>query len=85
MWRVVELLLGQPVIIVNELVYCLGVSFPAANQAVNDLVAMDILRPANTQRRGRVFHAHEVMNALYTGLDVVLEQAARQGRAGVAK
>lgn len=84
-WRVVELLLGQPVITVNELVHRLGVSFPAANQAVNDLVAMDILRPANTQRRGRVFHAHEVMNALYTGLDVVLEQAARQGRAGVAK
>ena len=84
-WRVVELLLGQPVITVNELVHRLGVSFPAANQAVNDLVAMDILRPANTQRRGRVFHAHEVMNALYTGLDVVLEQAARQGRAGVVK
>lgn len=84
-WRVVELLLGQPVITVNELVHRLGVSFPAANQAVNNLVTMDILRPANTQRRGRVFHAHEVMNALYTGLDVVLEQAARQGRAGVAK
>ena len=84
-WRVVDLLLGQPVITVNELVRRLGVSFPAANQAVNDLLNLDILRPANTQRRGRVFHAHEVMNALYTGLDIVLEQAARQGRAGVAE
>lgn len=78
-WRVINLLLGQPVITVNELVHRLGVSFPAANQAVNDLIALDILRPATTQRRHRVFHAHEVMNALYTGLDAVLQEAARLG------
>ena len=83
-WRVVDLLLGQPVITVNELVRRLSVSFPAANQAVNDLVALGILRPANTQRRDRVFHAHEVMNALYSGLDVVLERAINQGSMGIS-
>lgn len=81
-WGAIKLLLGQPVITVNELVRRLGVSFPAANQAVNELVEMDILRPANARRRHRVFHAHEVMNALYTGLDAVLDHAARQGRMG---
>lgn len=79
-WKVIDLLLGRPVITVNEVVRKTGVTFPAANQAIADLVELDILRPANTQRRHRVFHAHEVMNALYTGLDNVLEQASELGR-----
>lgn len=78
-WRLVGLLLGQPVITVNQVVRQLGISFPAANQAVNELVTLGILRPANEQRRDRVFHAHQVTNALYTGLDLVLEQASRLG------
>lgn len=81
-WKVIDLLLAQPVVNVNEIVRKTGVTFPAANQAVTDLVALGILRPANDQRRHRVFHAHEVMNALYTGLDKVLEQAAVLGRPG---
>jgi Fic family protein len=76
-WRLIDLLLGQPVITVNQVVRHLGVTFPAANQAVSELVALGILRPANNQRRDRVFHAHQVTNALYTGLDLVLEQASR--------
>lgn len=78
-WRVLPVLIGQPVVTVNALVERLQVSFPAANQAVTDLLALDILRPAGDQQRYRVFHAHEVMNALYTGLDAVLEQAGRMG------
>lgn len=76
-WRVTELLLGQPVVTVNAVTSRLGVSFPAANGAVTELVRLDILRPANGHRRHRVFHAHEVMNALYTGLDGALNDAAR--------
>lgn len=72
-WRVTELLLGQPVVTVNSIADCLEVTFPAANDAVAELVALDILRPATQQRRHRVFQAHEVMNALYTGLDTVIE------------
>lgn len=75
-WRVVDLLLGQPLITVNELARRLEVSFPAANQAVDDLVAMDILRPLNDQKRHRAFQAHQVMNALYTGLDEILGKPA---------
>lgn len=79
-WRITELLLGQPVVTVNAIADRLDVTFPAANDAVTELVELDILRPANQQRRHRVFHAHEVMNALYTGLDVVLEDVARMVR-----
>lgn len=85
-WRVTELLLGQPVITVNAVAERLGVTFPAANDAIAELLALDILRPASSpahavhgqaQRRNRVFQAHEVMNALYTGLDTVLDDVDR--------
>jgi len=77
-WRVAELLLGQPMVTVNSVASRLSVTFPAANDAVAQLVALDILRPANQQRRHRVFQAHEVMNALYTGLDAVVEDVSLQ-------
>lgn len=76
-WRVTELLLGQPVVTVNSIADRLQVTFPAANDAVSELVALGVLRPATQQRRHRVFHAHEVMNALYTGLDTAIEEVWR--------
>ncbi len=75
-WRVAELLLGQPVVTVNALVKRLNVSFPAANAAVAVLVSMDILRARGTKRRHRAFHAHQVMNILHTGIDAVLEDVS---------
>ncbi len=76
-WKVGGLLLGQPVVTVNSITQRLGVTFPAANDAVSELVALDILRPATQQRRHRVFHAHEVMNVLYSGLDAVIEDVGQ--------
>lgn len=76
-WKVADLLLGQPVVTVKSVADRLGVTFPAANAAVSELVALDILRASNLQRRNRVFQAHEIMNALYTGLDTVLDDVAR--------
>jgi Fic family protein len=75
-WKVADLLIGQPVITATEAAKRLGVTFPAANDAINDLAALDILRPNNTGKRNRVFQSHEVLNALYTGLDTVLDEAA---------
>jgi DNA-binding ferritin-like protein len=40
------------------------------------------VRTSNLQRRNRVFQAHEVMNALYTGLDEVLDDVARYVNVG---
>jgi Fic family protein len=75
-WRVADLLLGQPVVTVTSLVERLKVTFPSANAAVAVLVEMDILRPQGQQRRNRAFHAHEVMNLLYAGIDAVLDDVA---------
>jgi Fic/DOC family N-terminal len=75
-WRVADLLLGQPVVTVNALVERLKVTFPSANAAAPVLVEMDMLRPQGKQRRNRAFHAHEVMNILYSGIDAVLEDMA---------
>lgn len=76
-WRIAGLLLGQPVVTVNSAASHLGVTFPAANGAITELVALDILRPAREQRRNRVFHAHEVMNVLYAGMDDVIDDVSR--------
>jgi Fic family protein len=75
-WRLADLLLGQPVVTVTALVERLKVTFQSANAAVAVLVDMDILRPQGQQRRNRAFHAHEVINILYTGVDAVLEDVA---------
>lgn len=82
-WKVGGLLLGQPVVTINSITKRLGVTFPAANDAVTELVALGILRPTTQQRRHRVFHAHEVMNVLYSGLDTVIEDVERHTRINV--
>jgi len=80
-WKVSELLLGQPVITANAIAQRLGVSFPAASTAIKELTALDILRQANSAaRRHRVFHAHEILNALHTGMDEVLDEIERPMR-----
>lgn len=75
-WRLADLLLGQPVVTVNALVQRLEVSYPAANAAVAVLVELDILRPQGEKLRHRAFQAHQVMKILYTGIDAVLADVA---------
>ncbi len=65
-WRVADLLLGQPVVTVTALVERLQVTFQSANAAVAVLVDMDILRPQGAQApqprlpcsRGYEYSAH---------------------------
>lgn len=59
-----DAILGNPVITVRKLKDALGVSFPAANTAIGQLVAKGILRPSNKQGRSRTFVAHEVIARL---------------------
>ncbi|HEY0940264.1 MAG TPA: hypothetical protein VGE08_09225 [Steroidobacter sp.] len=64
----------------------LQVTYPSANAAVSTLLDLDILRPQGQQRRNRAFHAHEVMNLLYTGIDAVLDDVAtKSGRSRLQK
>ncbi len=56
-------LLGHPVVAVKQVAESLGVSFNAANRAIEQLVTRGILtEPA--QRRNRVFHASEILRRL---------------------
>jgi len=56
-------LLGHPVTSVNQVAQSFGISFVAANRAIDQLVARGILtEPA--RRRNRVFHAHEILARL---------------------
>lgn len=70
--RVIELLARKPVLTVNEVVRELKISFPAANNAIEELVALDILRVRGEERRNRVFQAHHILNALNTGMDELI-------------
>lgn len=76
-WRLIEYLRGQPIVSITKVAEVLAVSFPVANSAVNTLVGLDILRPMNEHKRNRLFQAHQITNALYTGLDQVLAEASR--------
>ncbi len=77
-WRIIDLLVGQPIVSVPTLARQLGVSFQAANTAVEELERLEIIRRTNERRRNRLYQAHEVTNALYTGLDRVLEDAEQR-------
>lgn len=56
-------LLGHPVVSAKQVADAFGVTFAAANKAIEQLVSRGILsEPA--QRRNRVFHAREVLNRL---------------------
>lgn len=56
-------LLGHPVTSVNQVARSFGISFVAANRAIDQLIARGILtEPA--RRRNRVFHASEILARL---------------------
>ncbi len=63
-WHALPIVMGQPAVTVNYLADRLGVSKPAAQTAIDHMVAADVLTPANNFRRNRVWVASEVTAAL---------------------
>lgn len=61
--RLPSFLLGHPVVSVKQVSEALGMSFVAANRAIEMLVARGILKEPR-QRRNRTFHAIEVLTRL---------------------
>lgn len=61
--RLPSFLLGHPVVSVKQVSEALGMSFVAANRAIELLVARGILKEPR-QRRNRTFHAIEVLSRL---------------------
>lgn len=61
--RLPTLLLGYPVVTVKQVAGLLNISFPAANKAIEQLVARGMLAEP-PQRRNRVFHASAILERL---------------------
>jgi len=62
--RLPRFLLGHPVLSVLQAAAGLDISQPAANTALNNLLAAGIVRLVNEQRWGRVFQATEIVQRL---------------------
>jgi len=56
-------LLGHPVVSANQVAKAFGISFVAANRAIDQLVTRNILREPK-RRRNRVFHASAILERL---------------------
>lgn len=65
--KLVEILIGAPIVTANSVKERLGVSFPAANTAIAQLVDLGILK-ATERRRNRVFAADQVVALLRRGV-----------------
>ena len=74
-WRALAVIIAQPAVTVDHLAQALGVSRPAAQRTVDQLVEAGALQAASAQRRNRVWLATEVLACLD-------EFAARAGRRG---
>lgn len=73
-WRLVPLVLSQPAVTVSHVAQKLDVTAPAAQTAIDQMVAAGALTPANANRRNRVWIATEVTAAL----DAFAERAGRR-------
>jgi Fic family protein len=62
--RLPRFLLGHPIISVQQVVRGLGISQPAANAALNNLLAAGIVSLVNERQWGRVFQATEILQRL---------------------
>jgi Fic family protein len=56
-------LIGSPVVTVNSAATLIGRSYPAANNAVTQLVEAGVLAQINIGQRNRAFEAHEIIAA----------------------
>lgn len=62
--RLLEFLLGTPVVTVNQVMHGMDVSFPAADRALIQLQRIGIVELVKDQKRNRVFVAREIIELL---------------------
>ena len=63
-WRALPVVMSQPALTVNVLAERIGISVTAAQTAIDQMVAAEVLALANAHRRNRVWVAREVLDAL---------------------
>ena len=66
--RLLEALPGTPIVTAADVRTMLGISLPSALQAIERLIAAEVLHPATARQRRQVFEAREIIN-LFTSLE----------------
>lgn len=77
-WKALPVVISQPAVTVQYLSGHLGVSAPAAQHAVDQMVAAEILVPVGNRKRNRVWTANDVV----LSLDDFAQRAGRRPFAG---
>lgn len=62
--RALPTLIKSPIVTANELAYTLGISFPAASNALKALTEKGVLRERTGYKKNRVFAAEEILAVL---------------------
>ena len=62
--NVVDVLFMNPFVQINQITSLLGVTYPTAKKAVNNLVRLNILKPVGKSERNKLFVAHEILDAV---------------------
>lgn len=63
-WRALPVVIAQPAVTIAYVAAQTGVTLPAAERAVGQMVAAEVLSPVGNQKRNRVWTANEVVFAL---------------------
>ncbi len=80
--KLVEVLPAVPVVTVTGVARILKRRFPAANDAIRELVGLEILKPVTQGKRNRAFEAREIIDA-FTALERQL--ASPDGNTKISK
>lgn len=75
--KVAGLLLGRPILSANQAMAMCGVTYAAANNAVDKLQELGIVTLREQVARNRIFQANEVLSALYNGVNSMMDSAGQ--------
>ena len=75
--KVAGLLLGRPILSANQAMALCGVTYAAANNALDKLQELGIVTLREQAARNRIFQANEVLSALYDGVNSMMDSAGQ--------
>ena len=61
---VIDMLFMNPFVKINQIAPKIGITYPTAKKAVNNLIKLNILKPVGEGERNKLFVAHEILNAV---------------------
>ena len=74
--KIANLLLGNPILSVNQAKTLCGVTYAAANNGLDKLHALKIVSLRESTPRKRIFQANALLSALYDGVNSMMDSAS---------